>query len=541
MGMESAKVTELIAASRRAAFLSDPGDALQAIDNALITTTQQGDRGKLYLARALAQQGVSDSSQAAADARESVRCLLDAGDRRAATFATACAAGMTQREGDTARSLDLAVDALVLLREEQFLDESLVRAANAMAVMFAQISAFDLAIDSSRRAFTGAPVSLDASTRAAITYTLGYCTVEAIRSGTVADDVRSAVEQDLDAIVQVLNSNQVHQRERAVLGTGMAAEQILLAFEGPEAMDESSAEAVEILEEVLDLLEQGTEEYERSAPRLRAWHQLVSASVLLRLREPRRAKALLDEAIPALIAVSDEHRIVRALHERSEARALSGDLVGALEDARRVAHLCREWQQHQGERLGAQVAHRADLEWGRLQLRRRTDELAKQASEDPVTGLATRRWLEKELDTLGRQHGRGTVVILDLDNFKQINDEFGHQVGDAVLVEVGKVLRSVASASISVARFGGEEFVVLLPGAELVVGDDLAQWVRHVVGSNDWSEIAEGLSVTISGGVAEGPLEEVREVLRLADMALYEAKRAGRDRVVTSSEVAEAA
>ena len=539
--MESAEVTEIIAASRRAAFLSDPSDALAAIDNALITTTQLNDRGKLYLARALAQQGVSNSTQAAADARESVRYLLDAGDRRAATFATACAAGMTQREGDTARSLDLAVDALVLLREEQFLDESLVRAANAMAVMFAQISAFDLAIESSRQAFTGAPTSLDASTRAAITYTLGYCTVEAIRSGTVADDARGAIEEDLDTIVQVLNSTRVHQRERAVLGTGMAAEQILLAFDGPGAMDESSVEAVEILEEVLDLLEQGTEEYDRSAPRLRAWHQLVSASVLLRLREPRRAKILLDDAIPALIAVSDEHRIVRALHERSEARALSGDLVGALEDARRVARLCREWQQHQGERLGAQVAHRADLEWGRLQLRRRTDELAKQASEDSLTGLATRRWLEKELDALGRRDGRGTVVILDLDNFKQINDDFGHQIGDDVLVEVGNVLRSMSSASISVARFGGEEFVVLLPSAELIVGEDLAQWVRHVVGSIEWHEVAEGLSVTISGGVAEGPLQEVREVLRLADMALYEAKRAGRDRIVTSTDIAEAA
>ena len=534
--MESSKVTELIAASRHAAFLSDPSETLDLIDVALRTTTSSADRGKLYLARSLAQQGASDTTQAAADARSSVQHLLEAGDQHSATFATACAAGMTQRAGDTSRALDFAVDALVLLREEQTMDESLVRAANAMAVLFAQISAFDLAIESSRKAFLGAPADTDEKTLAAITYTLGYCAVEAIRSGSVSEDTQIALENDIDAVVEQLNSDAVQPQERAVLGTGMAAEQVLISVDTRDLGDSQS-----VLSEVLELLEIGTAEYEETAPRLRAWHQLVTASVLSRLREPRRAKELLDEAIPVLIATSDEHRIVRALHERADARVLSGDLVGALEDARDVARLCREWQQHQGERLGSQVAQRAELEWGRLQLRRRTDELAKQASEDPITGLATRRWLEKEMDLLGRRDGRGTVVILDLDHFKRVNDVHGHQIGDAVLQEIGKLLGNVVTSSTMAARFGGEEFVILLPDADIVVGEDLAQWVRHVVGSFPWHDIAPGLSVTISAGVAEGLLSDVREVLRLADMAMYEAKRAGRDRVFTSEDNAAAA
>jgi diguanylate cyclase (GGDEF)-like protein len=137
------------------------------------------------------------------------------------------------------------------------------------------------------------------------------------------------------------------------------------------------------------------------------------------------------------------------------------------------------------------------------------------------------------MDELARSDGDGTVIVLDLDRFKQVNDTFGHQAGDQVLGRVGDTMRSVVRGEDLVARFGGEEFVILMAGRDRATGAALAERIRAALSEVDWEPIASGLNVTISAGVAEGPLAGVRELLRLADTALYEAKRSGRDRVVS--------
>ena len=288
------------------------------------------------------------------------------------------------------------------------------------------------------------------------------------------------------------------------------------------------------LDRVRSVIEAGAIAYPNTAPRLAAWHQLVRASVLRQLGDATGAESLLDRAIPELVGAGDEHRVVRAYNERSAARAGTMDLLGALDDARSVARLTRHWQQHHVGRLAAQISQRAELEVARSQLRRRADELAKQASEDPVTGLATRRWLEMRMEELSRTDGRGSVVVLDLDSFKQVNDTFGHQIGDVVLGRVGFALREAVRNENPVARFGGEEFVVLLPGVDRPEAVALAERVRSALQEVDWETIASGLRVTISAGVATGPMAGVRELLRAADAALFEAKRGGRDQVISA-------
>ena len=94
-------------------------------------------------------------------------------------------------------------------------------------------------------------------------------------------------------------------------------------------------------------------------------------------------------------------------------------------------------------------------------------------------------------------------------------------------------MRSVVRDNDLVARFGGEEFVILMAGSDRATGEALAERIRAALSEVDWEPTASGLTVTISAGVAEGPLAGVRELLRLADTALYEAKRSGRDRVVS--------
>ncbi len=531
--MDSARVKQLVIASRPAAFLDDPSDVIRMLNDAIAESTDPGHIGHLLLARGVVQQGASDIRPAAEDSKASVKYLLEAGDNSAAAFAMACAAGMVQRTGDMATALDLAVDAMVLIPDHDLNDENLVRAANGMALLFAQFSAFDLAINSSRRAFKGAMEQPDRSSRSITAYTLGYCAVEAIRSGQIEDDRRREFEGDIDDAIQWLVSPGAGAMERAVLGSGMRSERILLEHLGPDprATTMAATEKSGLLGALI-LLEQGGEASPNTAPRLIAWHRLVTATVLRNLGEPERASILLDNAVPELVRTGDEHRIIRAFNERSNARAMTGDLAGALDDVREVAKLSRYWQQYQGARLAVQISRRAELELARSQLRRRAEDLAKQAAEDPVTGLATRRWLELQLDDLTRQGGRGSVIVLDLDHFKEVNDTFGHQTGDVVLGEVGKILRNVVRAETPVARFGGEEFVILLPGLDGEAGMGLAERIRMAITTFDWGQVAAGLNVTVSAGVAHGPLVGVRELIRLADTALYDAKRAGRNRVL---------
>jgi diguanylate cyclase (GGDEF)-like protein len=156
----------------------------------------------------------------------------------------------------------------------------------------------------------------------------------------------------------------------------------------------------------------------------------------------------------------------------------------------------------------------------------RTRDLTQQAETDPLTGLSNRRALELALDGL---HPGDVVWVLDLDHFKRVNDAGGHQHGDAVLVDFARTLRAAARAGDVVARFGGEEFVLVLRGekggsaAESVLGRVRALWPQlHP-------------SITWSAGVCtHQPGRTADDTLADADAALYRAKRAGRNRVVTA-------
>jgi diguanylate cyclase (GGDEF)-like protein len=167
--------------------------------------------------------------------------------------------------------------------------------------------------------------------------------------------------------------------------------------------------------------------------------------------------------------------------------------------------------------------------------------LSRQANTDGLTGLANRRLLAERLDDelirATRNETSVSLVMADIDNFKQINDSFGHQTGDEVLREFAAALnRSVRETDLA-ARYGGEEFVVVLPGARLVNAARAAEQMRkaaaevEVRGRN--GELAR---FTVSFGVAEFPTYANAEALiAAADAALYQAKRGGKNRVATST------
>jgi diguanylate cyclase (GGDEF)-like protein len=154
---------------------------------------------------------------------------------------------------------------------------------------------------------------------------------------------------------------------------------------------------------------------------------------------------------------------------------------------------------------------------------------------DPLTGLFNRNALEQRLAELDGQLGGGeagrshALLLCDLDHFKRVNDELGHAVGDAVLREVAEAMRAVIRAGDSIYRIGGEEILVVLPGAAKDDAVGVAQRLRRAVRERR----PGGVEVTISVGVAvsgPGPMDS-HELINLADSALYSAKAGGRDRV----------
>ena len=163
-------------------------------------------------------------------------------------------------------------------------------------------------------------------------------------------------------------------------------------------------------------------------------------------------------------------------------------------------------------------------------------ELVETARVDAVTGLGNRRALDDALAALAGR--RLAAVLLDLDHFKDFNDRFGHLAGDAALARVGELLRQTVRSDDLAFRYGGEEFLVLVPGGDAEGARQLAERIRVAI-REDRATGDEGL--TISGGVAAADRFSSTDplpLLRLADTALYQAKRNGRDRVVVSGETA---
>ncbi|MHC8362410.1 sensor domain-containing diguanylate cyclase [Pseudomonas sp. LS2P72] len=174
------------------------------------------------------------------------------------------------------------------------------------------------------------------------------------------------------------------------------------------------------------------------------------------------------------------------------------------------------------------------------ELQRTNQELGHLAATDPLTGADNRRRFMERLEVeMGRTKRGGepfSVLALDLDNFKSINDRFGHQVGDDILKDfVEKCLDSIRPYD-GVARVGGEEFMILLPQTSLEGAHVIAERLRNTVANNSFHGLQRLTAVTVSIGVSQSGHDgdTIEAILRTADQRLYHAKHEGRNRVVTT-------
>ncbi|MEP1448630.1 MAG: diguanylate cyclase [Paraglaciecola sp.] len=159
--------------------------------------------------------------------------------------------------------------------------------------------------------------------------------------------------------------------------------------------------------------------------------------------------------------------------------------------------------------------------------------MEKAANIDGLLGIGNRRMLQHQLNTVVTSYSAVSLLLVDVDHFKIINDTHGHLVGDDILRELTECIQKSLRPQDTFGRWGGEEFLVIANGTELSSAETLAERIRHKVEQHDFTTVGP---VTVSIGVAQFHCERSSShTFAIADQALYEAKRAGRNRVVTAS------
>ena len=248
--------------------------------------------------------------------------------------------------------------------------------------------------------------------------------------------------------------------------------------------------------------------------------------ILSTLASALRGAGRVDEAYDALARAAElERQAFRELSElqlRLERATLETSAARRESDALAVKN--RELSH-----AHAELEHRAS------ELERLQAQLRDQAERDWLTGLHNRRYLAQELERLTEEEipVPVSIAVLDLDHFKSINDRYGHTAGDSVLVRVARLLCDTLRASDIVVRSGGEEFVIVMPLTDAPAATACCRRIHQAIHEESWGQLADGLTVTASVGVASThDLGELDTLVNLADDRLYEAKQAGRDRIV---------
>lgn len=259
----------------------------------------------------------------------------------------------------------------------------------------------------------------------------------------------------------------------------------------------------------------------------------------------RLSRGRAEEAAAELTAVwrelegSQQHNTLARVHDALYRcwRRL-GDPARALAHLESLEGIERKRVVSQLQAQSALFVTRVEAERARVEAhaeRERAAEMEQRSLRDPLTGLGNRRLMAQRLPALlaDAEHMGQPVSVaqVDLDHFKQVNDRFGHAVGDAVLVRVADLLRSCTRGGDLLVRLGGEEFLIVLAGAAMDTALEAIERLRASVQRLDWGTLAPGLAVTLSAGLAATPPFGMDALNHAADEALYRAKRAGRNRV----------
>lgn len=264
------------------------------------------------------------------------------------------------------------------------------------------------------------------------------------------------------------------------------------------------------------------------------------ASSVNRLNDVKNALLELQQISQADAEVSHRERLALGF-------MIENDLAKAYSELSDLVHSEAGEQRIIMERLGQTVAVLvfvilllvAGLLVALLRLKREHQRVMRLSQVDELTGLGNRRYLLNFTDSLCQQSQRNerplSLALLDIDHFKQVNDTFGHPVGDRILQVFARTLQGEIRGADVLARMGGEEFCVLMPDTDADGARELAERVRAAVASLTHQELGSATSITVSLGVATGCQSglDFKHLYARADQALYQAKSKGRNRVET--------
>jgi len=279
------------------------------------------------------------------------------------------------------------------------------------------------------------------------------------------------------------------------------------------------------------------------------WHIVarIPVDIAFAQADAAVAKALLGGLAAAAVASLLAWLAARRLSEDLDALARAakdleagkrGADIPAAHSSREVQRLSSALRDMIHKLLSANEAMETQVRQRTQQLEEANQELDRQARSDPLTGLLNRRGFDAQMNhdlALARRSGRPlSIITVDVDHFKRINDTHGHDVGDQVLQRLAATLATRLRQSDVVARLGGEEFAVLLPDTDLEGARTIAQELVDSQASLGYPVIG---GLTISAGVStlRGAEDTAQELLRRGDMALYQAKREGRNCVVVQA------
>jgi diguanylate cyclase (GGDEF)-like protein len=267
-----------------------------------------------------------------------------------------------------------------------------------------------------------------------------------------------------------------------------------------------------------------------------------------RLRWQVEALKLEKADLELLLETSSSHAdsLLEMLRQTSETLYQSNQkLIAEIMERQRTEATLKATQQELQSLLNAIASDKSDLEMMLETIMQHgdivQDLLHEQSQHDPLTGLYNRRSMEKfllkELERAQSEDLPLGIIISDIDYFKCFNDTFGHQAGDVVLQQMSRYLQSRLRKSDIVCRYGGEEFILIMPEINLEASKLRAEQLRAGVKHLDLEYLDQPLGeITLSAGVACFPEHGITsaQILQAADQALYSAKKQGRDRVVVA-------
>jgi diguanylate cyclase (GGDEF)-like protein len=448
-----------------------------------------------------------------------------AGDPYDKAKALALAANLRYLAGDVERALDDLSEALFILREDADLDYwsslALVSvAAAAIAVDLFEVAAKDL----ERCAAIGRQLGSDVH----LSYGLYNGALNELQWG-----LRLEMLGQLDA------SREHFHRAR----------ELILRLEAETGMPEGSSwrEGALVLEGFawcalgdaeLGRIKLRTVQHNGRLGGISEDHMILTLGLFraeIEAGDPAEARKLFTQALDHARHQPWRHWETAVLAELVRLETRDHALEAATEAALRLA-------QHTAAALWEERERRLGTVGIRVRLHQLADEhtaVERIAHEDPLTGLANRRRLDVALGELATMPDASySLIFVDVDEFKCVNDVFSHAVGDEVLKDVAQILRRECRSEDVVARYGGDEFVLLLLGAPDAVATRIAERVRRAVRAHYWGRLHPELTVHVSVGVATSrPGMTVTAVMNAADEAVYASKRAGRDRVTVAGEL----